>query len=673
MVRIPSTAAALAATLAAWPPAAAVQADTAPSVETAVFDAQAGPALRRFASIAEFEAYLASLRTALRRAPAEGIPQAVIQDEEFTLSGATNVEAVLNELPQVTPSNPAITNNQTVGVDEGGIVKQIGRFLIVLQDGRLFSADLGSAEGAQLRLADRIDVYRSRTTAASWYDEMLVSGNRILVTAYNYRERASEISVFTLDPDGRLSREGRFLINSNDYYSTDNYATRLVGDSLVIYTPLALASGPATSFAWPRLRRADGDGAADSGTPLIGPTEVYAPVGEVGYGVIHTISVCPLRSGMQCRTTAFIGPWMREFYLSPTDAFLWIGAPDGLPWSIDYANERRRACPPGEFLDSRADQQAMLYRVPLDGGPVGAVAVEGTPEDQFAFDSRDGRFRALLERADGRCSKDGAPARLALLDIPLAAFGTAVRHVADRAYTPVPSIAGDTMLENRFIGDWLVYGGRSNRSGLDREDRIARRPSGSILWAVPLTRPDEPLRVALPHNAIRIERAANDAVVTGYGSGEGLSLSYVTLVPRPRLAATTFLDGRYESEGRSHAFGAWIREDRSGLIGIPTARRSRAGRSWSNSESSELSYVAVAPDRSLAPAGQLSPALRRPGTGYRCVVSCVDWYGNSRPIFTGGRVFALMGTDLVEGRLANGRMTEIGRVDLTARPALARR
>jgi hypothetical protein len=44
----------------------------------------------------------------------------------------------------------------------------------------------------------------------------------------------------------------------------------------------------------------------------------------------------------------------------------------------------------------------------------------------------------------------------------------------------------------------------------------------------------------------------------------------------------------------------------------------------------------------------------------------VDWYGNSRAIFTGGRIFALMGTELVEGRMAAGRIGELGRLDLTA-------
>jgi hypothetical protein len=176
------------------------------------------------------------------------------------------------------------------------------------------------------------------------------------------------------------------------------------------------------------------------------------------------------------------------------------------------------------------------------------------------------------------------------------------------------------------------------------------------------------VRVAVPHNALRIERAGNDAVITGYRGQTGLSISYVSLGRTPRLAATTLLAGRFESENRSHAFSAWIRPDGSGLIGLPTTfRGERSGRGWSDSESSELSFIAVAPDRTLIQAGELSPGPRET-SGYRCEVSCIDWYGNSRPIFTGGRIFALMGTDLVEGRLAGGRMAEAGRLDLTGGP-----
>ena len=420
-------------------------------------DTQTGPVLQRFASAYEFQRYL---RTSSSVGKGESNALMTLSSRHRPKSAAPpGIDGVAGQ-----PGNPEITNNQSVGVDEGGIVKQVGRFLVVLQDGRLFSADLGSAQGAPLRLADRIDVYRSPGTAASWYDEMLVLGNRILVTAYNYREQASEITVLRIDDQGRLSREGRFLLSSNDYYSTENYATRLVGDQLVFYAPHALhGAGVDGEYRWPRLRRADGDRDADEGETLIGPTDVYAPAGKVDYPVLHTVSICPLRQEMDCRTTAFIGPAMREFYVSPTDAFLWIGAPDGLPWSIDYANLRRQDCPAGETFIDASHSAAMLYRIPLDGGTIGAVAAEGVPTDQFAFDSRDGRFRALLARDPSGCTKPAQTGALALLDIPLSDFGTTIRQVSDRAYAGLPPFAGG-QLENRFVGSWLVYGGRTDLS-----------------------------------------------------------------------------------------------------------------------------------------------------------------------------------------------------------------
>jgi hypothetical protein len=627
--------------------------------------------LHRFASARAFQRYLESAARARPANASMDVSMDAAEPPPPAITAPVALPSVQFEPSAGQASNPAITNNQTIGVDEGGIVKQIGRFLVVLQDGRLFSADIGEGEGAHLRLADRVDVYRSPASAASWYDEMLVLGDRILVTAYNYNEMASEITVLRLGPTGRLTREGRFLLSSNDYYSTDNYATRLVGDTLVFYAPLALeARGPDGRFRWPRLRRADGDGEAGEGEALLGPTDVYAPPGRVDWPVLHTISVCPLRRSIDCRTTAFIGPAMREIYVSTTDAFLWVGAPDGLPWSIDYANQRRQACPAGQSWNDRAGEAAMLYRVPLDGGAIGAVAADGVPADQFAFDSRDGRLRALLSRAPAGCAKPEGEIRLALLDIPLSGFATTIRRVPPDAYAGLPPIAAGT-LENRFVGDWLVYGGRSGWSGLPGEEGSASQGRSSLI-AVPLARPAEATRLNLPHNAIRIERAGGDAVVTGYRDSSGLSLSYIALGRGvPRVAATTLLPRRFESEGRSHAFNAWIRADGSGLIGLPTTERvRRAGRGWSDSESSALSFIAVAPDKALTSAGALAPRGRgEHASGYACAVSCVDWYGNSRPIFTGGRIFALMGTDLVEGRMAGGRIGEIGRVDLTAPPA----
>ena len=55
-----------------------------------------------------------------------------------------------------------------------------------------------------------------------------------------------------------------------------------------------------------------------------------------------------------------------------------------------------------------------------------------------------------------------------------------------------------------------------------------------------------------------------------------------------------------------------------------------------------------------------------------CRASCVDWYGNARPIFAKGRVFALMGYELVEGTVENkgsksARIQERARVSFMPR------
>jgi hypothetical protein len=46
------------------------------------------------------------------------------------------------------------------------------------------------------------------------------------------------------------------------------------------------------------------------------------------------------------------------------------------------------------------------------------------------------------------------------------------------------------------------------------------------------------------------------------------------------------------------------------------------------------------------------------------VASWVDWYGNSRPLFLDGRMFALLGAEIVEGRLESKHVLEIRRITI---------
>lgn len=70
-----------------------------------------------------------------------------------------------------------------------------------------------------------------------------------------------------------------------------------------------------------------------------------------------------------------------------------------------------------------------------------------------------------------------------------------------------------------------------------------------------------------------------------------------------------------------------------------------------------VAYYKVDTAKSFTRLGTLS---NTPAVSYidDCKVSCVDWYGDSRPIFYSGRTFALLGYELVEGAIANNQITE---------------
>lgn len=654
------------------------------------------PALERFAGDAELMDYVRTVqamnRQPRRAPPATPAPNGSSGDEEsivvtgtriaredfeaispVTAVGAEQLELtailssdnLLNELPQVEPSS--ITNVQTQGVDEGGIVKMIGRFLIVLQDGRLFVTDTrpGGAQG--LALADRADVYRN-ADADTWYDEMLVSGNRILVTGYSYDENASEIAVFTIDDRGKLTRETAFYITSDDYYDSENYATRLVNGNLVIYTPLDLryvdTGRPLQAPVIRRWLRDDERRAVTSaGRPMFDAHDIFKPIQPTRAPVVHSVSVCPLgdlRSGdeLACETTAFVGPTQREFFVSNTDIFLWA-------WPTPWGDERLPD--PCAALGAGPDRftvRAALYRIPFDGGSPRAIFTRGLPPGQMAMDATESEFRALIAWNNSAC--DERPVlELRYFRVPLRALGSRPGHAPANAYATLPSLE-EGAFEVRFSSSHLVYGG--GRWEFPDVSELAGAQSGRIV-VVPLARPSAVVTLTAPHNILRIDRARERFIVTGYRDARGLSVSALELGRRPRIADTLVLDGRYESENRTHAFNSLVGADGAGIVGLPTVRRVKESRrlAW-RSAASDLSFLTLSADGRIAPAGELEVRAEAVDPGYRCEVSCVDWYGNTRAMFVGGRILGLSATELIEGELVAGRIVERRRLNLSVAP-----
>ena len=100
------------------------------------------------------------------------------------------------------PAPESITNIQEAGVDEGGIVKLHGDHLVVLRRGRLFTISIGDNS---LKPVASINAFGPDIDpSGTWYDEMLISDNNIVVIGYSYERGGTEIGLFKIDSDGGL-------------------------------------------------------------------------------------------------------------------------------------------------------------------------------------------------------------------------------------------------------------------------------------------------------------------------------------------------------------------------------------------------------------------------------------------------------------------------------------
>jgi hypothetical protein len=222
--------------------------------------------------------------------------------------------------------------------------------------------------------------------------------------------------------------------------------------------------------------------------------------------------------------------------------------------------------------------------------------------------------------------------------------------------------------EVRFTGTHVVYGGRSRYGSYPPAEGAA--PQTAQVIAVPVSQPRAYAPIEAPHDILRIERTGANIVLTGYRDDAGLSLSQLDLRGRPRLTDTRVLAGRFESENRSHAFNSMIGADGAGFMGLPTVTRVKESGRWVwRSDSSDVSFLAVSAAGQLSALGELSARRGAVDPSYRCEVSCIDWYGNTRALYIGSRVFALSGTELIEGAVSGGRISERLRLNLSAPPA----
>jgi hypothetical protein len=615
--------------------------ESTPETPPTVGQTGAQPTLTPFENDRQLKALFARLHAKASERGRVGAPV----DGDLAADAAADAAApVLESAAPAAAAAPeqeaSITNVQTAGVDEGGIVKRRGDHLVVLRRGRLFTLKIGDDS---LRPVSMVDAYGPDIDPdGAWYDEMLVADDTIVVIGYSYARSGTEVGLFDLSPDGRIAYRGTWHLRSNDYYSSRNYASRLIGDKLVFYSPLFLDLGnDDVDEMLPGVRRWRKDQPDDARFTRILPADrIYRGPREldVEAGVaLHTVTICDLsQPNFVCTATAVLGAPGQTFYVAGDAAYVWTN-----PFVWDAPATKR---------------VSDVFRIPLDGGAPRALQATGAPIDQLSFLERDGHLNVLVaSEADGQWmwASERAAGTLALLRLPLTMFGdgSAVAQAAHyRTLDPRNLVADAWGFNNRFVGDWLVLGARQ---AWDAGRQRAPFPAYAIRYA------DGGgfVSIEVGHGVERIEAMGRDAILIGNRDAD-LHFSSLRLGARPEVADVYLQPNAAQGESRTHGFFHRPTGDDAGYVGLPTLGRDRRGE--------DTAAVIFLRNRglSLSPAGALEArGATRPDDG--CKASCVDWYGNARPIFIGERVFALLGYELVEGRYVNERILERRRVDFS--------
>ncbi|MES3024959.1 MAG: beta-propeller domain-containing protein, partial [Pseudomonadota bacterium] len=457
---------------------------------------------------------------------------------------------------------------------------------------------------------------------------------------YSYSRGGTEIGLFDIDQAGQLSYRATYHMRSNDYYSSRNYASRQIGSKLIFYTPLYLSAGqrdPLSKF--PGVRKWRPDATAADFERIAPATRIYRtddPIAPHTRLALHTVTVCDLAvREMKCEATAVLGPPGRVFYVSGQSVYVWV---------TSGRQVKGDASPSG------------LFRIPLDGGAPSALKVAGAPIDQFSFlESGDGHLNVMVRaqgRGEGMWRAERGSGDVALLRVPLASFSDGRDSAPAQSYRALPE-AGQYGVQNRYVGAYLLYG--SAQRQINSLPHAPRHVLNAVRW----DGAGAAQSLSMSHGVERIEAMGADAVVIGSRTGD-LHFSSIKLGPKAELAYRYVRGNAAQSESRSHGF--FYKDERAdkGIVGLPITHDGQSGNAHGHGAAASVMYLRNSKLKLDELGSLLSQPAKQGDDG--CRASCVDWYGNARPLFLQGRVFALMGYELVEGKVSGERLSETRRI-----------
>lgn len=574
----------------------------------------------------------------------EELQQYLVQANHQNESDVTNESTTSPTSAEPSPadSNSEITNNQEAGVDEGGVVKNYRDFLLVLRHGRLVSARIG--DDKTLQQIDLKEVTPEGLGNLAWYDELLVHESLAIVIGYrygvipDYASGATELNLFQISEDGHLSRKGTYFVESGDYYSWRNYTGRMIDGKFVFHTPYYanLILNTRGELGLPKAYRYDGPHRFEPVGDLFSATDVARPDYEIKWPVLHSVIQCDLSETFACHAKVVMASFGSEYYVSSKRAYLFANGE--MDWELDPLCSQTEPMP-GETTVCLPRQVSpnLLYVLELDNSGSGVTAVTGSPSDQFSFDESSEGISLVTSIFSANRNDD---CHAYLVTIPFTSFGRAPAEPQRDHYFCLSR--GEEWLRNvRFHKTYLA-------AGSDHRLILVHRDTKAVS--------EFPLTIV----AERIELAGADFMVVGSRStssgdsresGNQLIFQLVRTTPEVSLGDSYEMANTRQGEWRSHGY-FFHRGSTFNTFAIATFNTSNLSPDsyslWPAEAS--LNFFNISSEGLITGAGQMTPqSFQRPAE--ECATSCVDWYGNTRPIFLGDTIIGLLGDQMSLGAL----------------------
>jgi len=541
-----------------------------------------------------------------------------------------------------------ITNVQTAGIDEGGIVKRAGDVLVVLSGSVLHTVLLHENGDDSLRLVQSLELMDAKDGSGTWFDEVIAFHGVVLLLSYNFDDDLTEIRIFAMTPNGELSETGRVQIMADDYFSNSNYGLRLVGDEILF--PVSVGLGGPRGTIWPMWRPVR-PGQESDWQPLLEPDDILLPLVPVQNPTIYSVLQCGLDAllaqQMECRATGVVADSWSELYVGPNAAYVALDAwhdeayllEDFSPWHWHPLNAERKHL-----------QRTLIYRIPLDSDETpGVVSVNGTMGDQFSFVETDGHLIAVTETTGRKGQRILEAHRVAESDFS--------DRLPGLAHSFARILVSNSHRTVRVTERYILIG--EHGAVLHDDEAFGR----DTVFIIQPTRRTRPVRLTLPQTVDRLELIGSRIFLSGQDADSQWSFRLID-PDRPRRQGLATLTPDYiSSEERSHAFNWRQLSDDQVILGLPGKALDDSEPKprfwWTRDQASDLLFF-TSQGLDISEAGILDmQADNAPGDYCDKDYGCADWYGNARAIFINNRILALSGNRLDEGQLIAGRVEPI--------------